>query len=206
MTLARLLSGGRQRVLAGVVKPAKLNARYLASAASSSSSYPAPPASASQIADSEWQQRCALAVAYRVAHVEGWDQQIFNHITLKVEGSEQEEDGPHFLINEFGMSFDEVTASSLIKLTVDGEPVGEDARPVFKPGFVIHSAVHGARHDCKAVWHCHELDATAVCQTRDGLLPISQEALYTLNKGVGYHPCEFRLLWSLRVRAATVHC
>lgn len=121
---------------------------------------------------------------------------IFNHITLKVSGSEHERDGPHFLLNEYGLGFDEITASNLLKVTLDGTCVptpGEHAPEggrVFKPGYILHSALHGAREDVHAVWHCHQVDATAICQTTTGLLPVSQEATFALAKGVSYHPYE----------------
>lgn len=136
---------------------------------------------AAELSAKEWEQRCVLAAAYRIAYLHDWHENVFNHITLKVEGSDSEADGPHFLLNDFGMGFDEVTASSLLKVNLEGEEVSGRGK-IFKPGFVIHSAIHEGRHDVSAVWHCHALDSTAVCQTKTGLLPISQEATYTLNK------------------------
>lgn len=120
---------------------------------------------------------------------------IFNHITLKVSGSENEKDGPHFLLNEYGLGFDEITASNLLKVTLDGTCVltpGVSAVTgrVFKPGYILHSALHEAREDVHAIWHCHQVDSTAICQTTTGLLPLSQEATFALAKGVSYHPYE----------------
>lgn len=151
----------------------------------------------------EWEQRCALAVSYRIAHLHEWHENIFNHITLKVDGSDAEPDGPHFLLNDYGIGFDEMTACNLLKVNLDGMIV-EQAKPlpldrrninpgkgrVFKPGYVLHSAIHAARDDVHAVWHGHDLDATAVSQTKFGILPLSQESQYCLNKGVSYHPFE----------------
>uniref|UniRef100_A0A7S4AWX2 Class II aldolase/adducin N-terminal domain-containing protein n=1 Tax=Pseudo-nitzschia australis TaxID=44445 RepID=A0A7S4AWX2_9STRA len=146
----------------------------------------------------EWQQRCQLAVCYRMSYMQGWHENIFNHITLKVHNSDNTPDGPHFFINEFGVGFDEMKASSILKVNLDGDVVVDDNSSststttgrVFKPGFVIHSAIHGARPDTHAVWHVHPLDTTAVCQTKFGLLPISQEASLAAKRGLSYHPFE----------------
>ena len=152
----------------------------------------------------EWAQRCSLAVSYRIAFMEDWHMNIFNHITLRVVGSEGEPDGPHFLLNDYGQAFDEVTASSLLKVTLNGAqvppptttttkttaPPGRGRGRVFKAGYVLHSALHAGRDDVAAVWHCHHVDSTAVCQTAVGLLPISQEATFALAKGLRYHPYE----------------
>lgn len=107
----------------------------------------------------EWEQRCQLAVSYRIAYLHGWHENIFNHITLKVEGSEYQPDGPHFLLNDFGLGFDEITACNLLKVNLDGtlveqtNPIPTDRRTintgkgrVFKPGYVLHSAIHAARY------------------------------------------------------------
>ena len=115
---------------------------------------------------------------------------IFNHITLKVKGSEALDGGPHFLLNDYGQGFDEITASSLLKVTLDGTQVPEGQGRVFKPGYVLHSAIHEGRDDVHAIWHCHQLESTAVCQTRTGILPLSQEATFALAKGISYHPYE----------------
>ena len=151
--------------------------------------------------EKEWEQRCSLAVAYRIAFLHQWHEHIFNHITLKVDGSEDSPDGPHFLLNDFGIGFDEITASNLIKVDLNGMVIDQkipserrDINPgkgrVFKPGYVLHSAIHAARDDVHAVWHGHDLDATAISQTNFGILPLSQEATYVLNKGLSYHPFE----------------
>ncbi|KAL7538826.1 hypothetical protein ACHAXR_008819 [Thalassiosira sp. AJA248-18] len=154
------------------------------------------------ISPKEWEQRCALAVSYRIAYLHEWHENIFNHITLKVVGSDEEPDGPHFLLNDYGLGFDEMTACNLLKVNLDGMLVESKPLPanrrtinpgkgrVFKPGYVLHSAIHAAREDVHAIWHGHDLDATAVSQTKFGILPLSQEATYALNKGVSYHPFE----------------
>ena len=145
----------------------------------------------------EWQQRCQLAAAYRVSYLHGWHENIFNHITLKVHGSDQFKDGPYFFLNDFGVGFDEMTASSILKVNLDGDIVPDSSSSssgaggrVFKPGYVIHSAVHQARPDLHAVWHVHAIDTTAVCQTKFGLLPLGQESILALKRGLSYHPFE----------------
>eukprot|EP00970_Alexandrium_tamarense_P012488 scaffold2931_cov204-Alexandrium_tamarense.AAC.17 len=164
---------------------------------------PIPPDLTHCFSSREWEQRCQLAVAYRIAYIHDWDECIFNHITLKVDGSDDAPDGPHFLLNDFGIGFDEITACNLLKVNLDGgivdslQPLPLERRDinsgkgrVFKPGYVLHSAIHAARHDVHAVWHGHDLDASAVSQTKVGILPLSQEATYALNKGLSYHPFE----------------
>mmetsp|Transcript_7907 Transcript_7907/g.21993 ORF Transcript_7907/g.21993 Transcript_7907/m.21993 type:complete len:284 (+) Transcript_7907:174-1025(+) len=151
--------------------------------------YPSPPPNC-DFSAGEWEQRCELSVSYRIAHMEGWGMNIFNHITLKVKGSELLEDGPHFLLNDYGQGFDEVTASSLLKVTLDGSQVPHSQGRVFKPGYVLHAALHEGREDVHAIWHCHQLESTAICQTTTGLLPLSQEATFALAKGVSHHPYE----------------
>ena len=157
--------------------------------------YPPRPDHA-RCSELEWQQRCQLAVSYRIACLEDWHMNIFNHITLRIQGSDKEADGPHFLLNDYGMGFDEITASNLLKVTLEGNQVpppleeyNGNHQPkkkgrVFKAGYVLHSALHKSRHDAHAVWHCHDLDTTALCQTSTGLLPLSQEATFALHKGV----------------------
>ena len=140
----------------------------------------------------EWNQRCELAACYRVSYLNDWHENIFNHITLKVHNSDTMPNGPYFFINEFGIGFDEMTASSILKVNLYGDVIAEDNthRRVFKPGYVIHSAIHQGRPDVHAVWHVHPLDTTAVCQTKYGLLPISQEASLASKRGLSYHPFE----------------
>lgn len=142
-------------------------------------------------ATAEWEARCQLAVAYRVANLYHWDLVVFNHITLKVPGSDDAPDGPHFLINPFGLRFDEVTASSLLKVDIDGNVIdpGTSTGILFKNGFIVHSAIHLARPELHAAVHCHHEDATAVSMTKDGLLPMNQESLGHYGK-IAYHPFE----------------
>jgi len=120
----------------------------------------------------------------------GWDQEIFNHITVKVPGSESLPHGPHFLINAFGLQFNEVTAGSLLRVGMDGTVIdkGSASGILFNQGFIVHSAIHAAREDMHCVVHCHHQPTVAVAMTTAGVLPMSQEIL-----GVGelsYHPFE----------------
>lgn len=140
----------------------------------------------------EWELRCKLAVAYRIAKHEEWDQWIFNHITVKITDTEKLPDGPHFLINAFGQRFDEITASSLLKVNLEGQIVdpGTGAGPLLLQGFVVHSAIHINRTDLHAVWHCHHKDSTALSMTKFPLLPLCQEALIFFPDKISYHPFE----------------
>ncbi|HEX7435661.1 MAG TPA: class II aldolase/adducin family protein, partial [Caldimonas sp.] len=116
----------------------------------------------------EWQTRVDLAAAYRlVAHFH-WDDLVFTHITAKIPGTD------HFLINPYGLMFDEITASSLIKIDIAGNVLQETSFPINPAGFVIHSAVHSARHDAQCVMHTHTLNGVAVSAQKNGVLPISQ--------------------------------
>ncbi len=104
----------------------------------------------------EWQTRVDLAAAYRLVANFRWDDLVFTHITAKIPGTE------HFLINPYGLMFDEITASSLIKIDIDGKVLQETRFPINPAGFTIHSAVHGARHDVQCVMHTHTLNGVAV--------------------------------------------
>jgi ribulose-5-phosphate 4-epimerase/fuculose-1-phosphate aldolase len=115
--------------------------------------------------------RIDLAAAYRLVALEDWDDMIFTHISARIPGPEH-----HFLINPYGMLFEEITASSLVKVGMDGKPIGESRFPVNPAGFTIHSAVHEAREDAACVMHLHTLDGTAVATSREGLLPLNQTA------------------------------
>jgi len=127
----------------------------------------------------EWDARCQLAVGYRLSHLMGWDLAIYNHITLKVPGSDDIPGGPHFLINPFGLGFEEVTASSLLKVDLEGNVIdkGNSTGILFKNGFVVHSTIHLARPDLHAALHSHQEDIVAVSMTKEGLMPLCQEAL-----------------------------
>jgi ribulose-5-phosphate 4-epimerase/fuculose-1-phosphate aldolase len=135
------------------------------------------------ISDAEWQVRVDLAACYRLAAREGWDDLIYTHISARVPGPEH-----HFLINPFGMSFDEISASSLVKIDLDGTIVGDSPYGVNKAGFVIHSAVHEAR-GVGCVMHTHTESGMAVSMMKGGLLPVSQHAMLFHNR-LAYHDYE----------------
>lgn len=132
----------------------------------------------------EWQARVDLAAAYRLVAAYGWDDLVFTHISARVPGPEH-----HFLINPYGMMFEEITASSLVKVDLDGNIVMESEYSINPAGFTIHSAVHAAREDALCVMHLHTDNGIAVSAQADGLLPISQQAMFVL-ASLGYHNYE----------------
>jgi ribulose-5-phosphate 4-epimerase/fuculose-1-phosphate aldolase len=117
--------------------------------------------------EAEWALRVQLAGAYRIAHHLGWAELIYTHISARVPGSQH-----HFLINPYGLRFDEVTASNLVKVDANGETVGQQGYKANKAGFIIHSAVHMAREDAACVFHTHTLAGMAVSAQEEGLLPV----------------------------------
>jgi ribulose-5-phosphate 4-epimerase/fuculose-1-phosphate aldolase len=137
-----------------------------------------------QVSSQEWQVRVNLAAAYRLVAHFGWDDLIFTHISVRAPGPEH-----HFLINPYGMLFDEITASSLVKVSLDGQIVMETPYFINPAGFMIHSAVHGAREDALCVMHLHTVYGIAVSAQKNGLLPISQPSLICLSS-LGYHDYE----------------
>jgi ribulose-5-phosphate 4-epimerase/fuculose-1-phosphate aldolase len=136
------------------------------------------------VSPEEWAIRIDLAAAYRLVAHFGWDDLVFTHISARVPGTDDQ-----FLINPYGVFFDEITASSLVKIDMHGEKVQDSPFPVNAAGFVIHSAVHAARHDARCVVHTHTLNGVAVSAQRAGLLPISQHSMFVL-ASLGYHDFE----------------
>jgi ribulose-5-phosphate 4-epimerase/fuculose-1-phosphate aldolase len=136
------------------------------------------------VSPEEWQARVDLAAAYRLVADYGWDDLVFTHISARVPGTEH-----HFLINPYGMMFEEITASSLVKVDLQGNIVMESDYNINPAGFTIHSAVHAAREDAICVMHLHTDNGIAVSAQKDGLLPISQQALFVL-ASLGYHDYE----------------
>src|SRR6266705_4730081 len=126
-----------------------------------------------QVSEQEWQARVDLAAAYRLVALYGWDDLIFTHISARVPGAEH-----HFLLNPYGMMFEEVTASSLVKIDLAGNKVMQSPYVINPAGFTIHSAVHAAREDALCVMHLHTDYGIAVSAQKDGLLPISQQAMF----------------------------
>jgi ribulose-5-phosphate 4-epimerase/fuculose-1-phosphate aldolase len=137
-----------------------------------------------QVSEQEWQLRVDLAAAYRLVAMHGWDDLIFTHLSARVPGPEH-----HFLINPYGLAFEEITASSLVKVNQEGQPVIDTDYPVNYAGFVIHSAIHAGREDVVAVLHTHTPAGVAVSAQQDGLLPISQQASVVI-PSLGYHSYE----------------
>lgn len=137
-----------------------------------------------KVSEQEWQTRVDLAACYRMVAHYGWDDLIFTHISARVPGPEH-----HFLINPYGMMFDEVTASSLVKVDLNGEKVMESEYQINPAGFIIHSAVHDARDDAKCVMHLHTKAGIAVSALQDGLQAYSQQSLFALSS-LAYHDYE----------------
>ena len=144
----------------------------------------ASPSVRSLVSAEEWQQRVDLAACYRLVALYGWDDLIFTHISARVPGP-----GHHFLINPYGMLFEEITASSLVKVNLDGAKVMTSPYEINPAGFVIHSAIHAAREDAKCVLHAHTLNGVAVSAQREGLLPLSQQSIFPL-ASLAYHDYE----------------
>jgi ribulose-5-phosphate 4-epimerase/fuculose-1-phosphate aldolase len=142
------------------------------------------PAVRDQVSPEEWEVRVDLAAAYRLVASFGWDDLIFTHISARVPGPEH-----HFLINPYGMMFDEITASSLVKINLQGNKVAESPYPINPAGFTIHSAVHAAREDALCVMHLHTVNGIAVSAQKHGLLPLSQQSLIPL-ASLAYHDYE----------------
>ena len=132
----------------------------------------------------EKEQRVNLAACYRLVALYGWDDLIFTHISARVPGPEH-----RFLINPYGMLFEEITASSLVKVDLEGRKVTESPYEINPAGFVIHSAIHAAREDAKCVLHTHTLNGVAVSAQKDGLLPLSQQSIFPL-ASLAYHDYE----------------
>ncbi len=141
-----------------------------------------------QVSAEEWQVRVDLAACYRLVALYGWDDIVFTHISARVPGPHHN-DPHHFLINPYGMMFEEITASSLVKVDERCNKVLDSPYPVNPAGFVIHSAIHAGRPDVQCVLHTHTPDGIAVAAQKDGLLPISQQATIALSS-IAYHGYE----------------
>ncbi len=142
------------------------------------------PSLKGKVSEEEWAVRVDLAAAYRLVSRYGWEDLVFTHISARVPGTEDQ-----FLINPYGLFFDEITASSLVKIDQAGNKLEDSPFTVNAAGFIIHSAIHAARHDARCVLHTHTPNGIAVSAQRAGLLPISQHSLFVLNS-VGYHDFE----------------
>ena len=143
------------------------------------------PSMRERVSRDEWATRCDLAAAYRLVHHFGMDDLVYNHISARVPGEEG-----HFLINAYGMTYDEICASSLVKIDFDGQVVQDSGTGygINKAGFVIHSAIHRGRTDVACVIHTHTPAGMAVSAMKCGLLPLTQNSMFF--SGVGYHDYE----------------
>jgi ribulose-5-phosphate 4-epimerase/fuculose-1-phosphate aldolase len=137
-----------------------------------------------KVSAEEWQARVDLAALYRLVALHGWDDLIYTHISARIPGPEH-----HFLINPYGLMFDEITASSLVKIDLEGNILQETPYFINPAGFTIHSAIHAAREDAKFVMHLHSDQGVAVAAQKEGLLPLSQHALIVLPH-LAYHDYE----------------
>ncbi|EGD57271.1 class II aldolase/adducin family protein [Novosphingobium nitrogenifigens DSM 19370] len=137
-----------------------------------------------EISEAEWKTRVDLAAFYRIAAIQGYDDFLYTHITARVPGPDK-----HFLINPFGLTFDEITASSLVKVDIDGTIIGDSEYGINYAGYVIHSAIHAVREDAHWIAHFHTRDGMGASAHAEGLLPISQRALYIIPR-LAYHDYE----------------
>ncbi len=142
------------------------------------------PSVREQVSAEEWQTRVDLAACYRLVARFGWDDLVFTHISARVPASDH-----HFLINPYGMLFEEITASSLVKVDLAGAKVLPSPFDINPAGFTIHSAIHAAREDAQCVLHTHSLNGVAVSAQRGGVLPLSQQSIFVL-ASLGYHDYE----------------
>ena len=142
------------------------------------------PSLRGQVSEEEWKIRVDLAAAYRLVAYYGWDDLIFTHLSARIPGPEH-----HFLLNPYNLMFEEVTASSLVKVGMDGNPVGPTPFVTNAAGFTIHSAIHMAREDAQAVIHLHTPHGQAVSAHGEGLMPLTQTAML-VRDDVAYHDYE----------------
>lgn len=145
--------------------------------------HPSVPNVRAQVSKEEWDIRVNLAAAYRLVAWYGWDDLVFTHISARVPGTHD------FLINPYGWLFEEITASSLVKVDLQGRKVMDSPYDINPAGFTIHSAVHAAREDAQCVLHIHSLHGIAVSAQKEGLLPASQQSLFALSS-LAYHDYE----------------
>ena len=136
------------------------------------------------VSKEEWDLRVDLAAAYRLVALFGWDDLVFTHISARLPGTDH-----HFLINPYGWMFEEITASSLVKIDLQGRKVMDSPYDINPAGFTIHSAIHAAREDIVCVMHTHSINGVAVSAQKDGLLPLSQTAVIA-GASLAYHDYE----------------
>lgn len=137
-----------------------------------------------KVSPEEWKIRVDLAAAYRLMVLHGWDDLIYTHISAHIPGT------PHYLINAFGLAFDEITASNLVKIDIHGNVVDPDCPFEINPaGFTIHGAIHEVRKDDMCAFHVHTNETIAIASLKEGLLPLSQYACFAL-ASLSYHEYE----------------
>jgi ribulose-5-phosphate 4-epimerase/fuculose-1-phosphate aldolase len=144
----------------------------------------APQDLRAQVSAEEWQLRTDLAACYRLVALYGWSDLVFTHISARIPGPEH-----HFLINPYGLMFDEITASNLVKVDQACNKLIESPHPVNPAGFVIHSAIHAVRDNAQCVLHTHTRAGIAVSAQKGGVLPISQQSTFVL-ASLAYHDYE----------------
>lgn len=136
-----------------------------------------------EMSSEEWRMRVQIAACYRLVHHYGWTSQVYNHITGRVPGTE------HFLINPFGLMYDEIRASDLVKIDLSGNKVDNSDHPINQAGYVIHSAIHAARPDVECVIHTHSHNSVALSTIDTEFVPLTQEGCQFYER-VGYHEYE----------------
>lgn len=141
---------------------------------------PPPPAGMTEV---EWQARLELAACYRMVDIYGWTSVVYNHISLRIPGTDD------FLINPFGLRYDEIRASDLVKIDIDGNAKSQSDWPVNKAGYTIHSTIHKARPDLHCILHTHEPISQALCALDHPVVPVTQEGCQ-FHERVGYHDFE----------------
>ncbi|MDE0943090.1 MAG: class II aldolase/adducin family protein [Alphaproteobacteria bacterium] len=142
-----------------------------------------------KVSETEWQTRIDLAACYRLVAHYGWTDLIFTHLSARVPGEVGPNGGEVFLINPLGYMFHEITASSLVKVDINGKVLSETDYDINPAGFTIHSAIHAARPDVGCVMHLHTDDGTAVSAQADGLMPLTQTAMVVIGD-LAYHDYE----------------
>lgn len=140
-----------------------------------------------KVSDAEWQLRVDLAACYRLAGLYGWTDLVFTHISVRLPTAPGEPE--QFLLNPYGMLFEEITASSLIRIDAECNKLSDSPFPVTPAGFTIHSAIHAVREDAHCVLHTHTRSGVAVSAQECGILPISQQSIFVLNS-LAYHDYE----------------
>ncbi len=144
----------------------------------------APMSLQGKVSEAEWRTRVELAALYRLVALHGWDDMIYTHISARIPQTDH-----HFLINPYGLFFSEITASSLVRIDLEGNILQETPYFINPAGFTIHSAIHAAREDAQFVMHLHSDQGVAVAAQAEGLLPLSQHALICLPR-LAYHDYE----------------